>query len=415
MIELPASKILIVEGVEDDPRMKARADRLRAGIPADEVLTVDDDQLAEIVEPEANRPRHGMRCDNKPVVIFNRFRFDESEEQRQARLERHPILGRAVRDYEAHCWFEWRASGTPAARKRSGLVCQPAWLMHTVSGCHFRCAYCDMAYTVNIMLNVEEFIERLDERLERAPQQSLFQLDNHTDTVCFEPEYDATRQFIEYFAQKPGKALELYVGKSDHVDFMLDYDHRGHTVCCWSLAAPTQAEFFEYRAASCDARLDAMAKCEKAGYPVRARFSPIVPTADWREENRYTIRRLFEVSHPDIVTIETIRFMDYDEIATHFDLEKLDPEFLEVMKKAEGCDGGSYGCEVPDSYRLEVYRFMIDEIQKVSPDTRIAFCREQERVWDRFADVLGAQGQHPDSYHCNCGPRSHPETVGAWA
>ena len=33
---------------------------------------------------------------------------------------------------------------------------------------------------------------------------------------------------------------QLYVGKSSHVDYFLDHDHRGHTTCCWSLSTETQ-------------------------------------------------------------------------------------------------------------------------------------------------------------------------------
>ena len=70
---------------------------------------------------------------------------------------------------------------------------------------------------------------------EKAPNQTLFQWDNGTDPVCWEPEYGGTRLLVELFARQPDKYLELYVGKSDHVDYFLDYDHRGHTICCWSL------------------------------------------------------------------------------------------------------------------------------------------------------------------------------------
>ena len=42
--------------------------------------------------------------------------------------------------------------------------------------------------------------------------------------------YGAAKLLIEFFARQPGRALELYVGKSDNVDYLLDYDHRGHTV-----------------------------------------------------------------------------------------------------------------------------------------------------------------------------------------
>ena len=40
MLPIQASKLLIVEGVMEDPLMRARAERLRAGVVTDDVRTV---------------------------------------------------------------------------------------------------------------------------------------------------------------------------------------------------------------------------------------------------------------------------------------------------------------------------------------------------------------------------------------
>ena len=409
MQPLSASKILIVEGVEDDPLMHARAERLRTGITADEVRTVGDEELRDVVVSDLSAcPRHGMRRDIEPVVVLSRGRFDDSEEEQKQRTEAFPELRRhSLNGYGA---FHWRDSGSPGWRERTSLVCQPAWQIHTIVGCHFRCAYCGLGWCVNILMNMEELVGRLDAELERCPDQTLFQYDNGTDTVCFEPEYGGARLLIDYFARKPGKALELYVGKSGHVDFLLDYGHRGHTVCCWSLSARTQSIEFEWRSAPMEARIEAMRKCQQAGYPVRVRFSPIIPVRDWRGENREMIDLLFREVAPDVVTIETIRFLNYDQMAESFDLSLIDPEFLAALDAAPR-KPDTQGGEVPDPWRGLIYDFIFTEIGRVSPDTPIAFCREKRSMWDRFAEPLARWGQGPDAYLCNCGPFSHPATV----
>jgi len=413
MLPLPASKILIVEGVETDPLMKARLDRLLTGMPASEVRTVDDEALRDVVVSELSScPRHGMRRDIEPVVVLNRGRFDDSEAERQRRLEAYPELRRHnLNGYDA---FHWRDSGSPGWRQKTSLVCQPAWQIHTIVGCHFRCAYCGLGWSVNILMNMEELVARLDAELERCPAQTLFQYDNGTDTVCFEPEYGGSKLLIDYFARKPGKALELYVGKSGHVDFLLDLDHRGHTVCCWSLSGRTQSVDFEWRSASMDARIEAMRRCQEAGYPVRVRFSPIIPVRGWREENREMIERLFQKVDPDVVTIETIRFLDHAAMMRDFDPDLLDDEFMQVMEDVQG-QPCAQGCQVPDAYRKEVYDLIFREIDRVSPHTRIAFCREKRTMWDLFAKPLARHGQDADHYFCNCGPFSHPATAAAQA
>jgi len=409
VLPIEASKLLLVEGVEDDPRMRARAERLRAGIAADEVRRVDDAALAAIVKAElTGLPHNGMGADFKPVVILNRFRFGDDEAERRRRIEAYPELNRLK--FNGYGGFDWRDSGSPAWRRRTTLVCQPAWQLHTIVGCHFRCAYCSLSWSLNVMMNMEEFVERLDDWIGQCPNQTLFQYDNFTDTVCFEPEHGGSKLLIDYFARKPGRALELYVGKSDHVDWMLDYDHRGHTVCCWSVSAATQSRKFEHRSAPTEARIEAMRKCQQAGYPVRVRFSPIIPVKNWQAENREMIRLLFDRVKPDVVTFETIRFLDYAAMARCFDLSLLDDDFVQAMKGFEG-QPFAQGCEVPDEWRKRVYRFFFDELEAVGCEAPVAFCREKRSLWEHFADDFARYGQHPDAYICNCGPYAAPASA----
>ncbi|MFP4055756.1 MAG: radical SAM protein [Candidatus Brocadiia bacterium] len=409
MIPIKARKLAIVEGVMDDPRMRARADRMRPAVLTDDVETVDDAGLARVVrEAMPPRQRNGMRSEVQPLVVFNRMRFDDPPAEAARRHEAHPELKSHNLDgYDA---FHWRDSGSPAYRRRTGLVCQPAWQLHTIVGCHFRCAYCSLSGCLNVMMNIEEFVERLEANLARCPEQTLFQYDNNTDTVCFEPAYGGARLLIDFFARTPGKALELYVGKSAHVDFLLDYDHRGHTVCCWSLAAETQSREIEWRTAPMAERIEAMARCQAAGYPVRVRFSPIVPVRGWEAEVAEMIERLFDAVEPDVVTIETIRFLDYAAMARDFDLELLDSDFVAAMRQAQG-QPHAQGCEVPEPWRRRVYRFVFDQLERRSPHTPVAFCRELRTLWDHFEDVFARHNQNPDHYLCNCGPDSHPATL----
>jgi DNA repair photolyase len=409
MLPVDASKLLIVEGVEDDPRMRARAERLRRGVRTDDVRHVGDEELAAIVREELTHlPRNGMRAEFQPVVIFNRFRLDDDQAERGRRAEAFPELNPLK--LNGYGGFDWRDSGSPGWREKTGLVCQPAWQLHTIVGCHFRCAYCNLSRFLNVMLNMEDFVSRLDGWIERCPRQTLFQYDNFTDTVCFEPEYGGAKLLIDYFARKPGQTLELYVGKSDHVDFLLDYDHRGQTVCCWSVSAATQSREFEWRSAPTEDRIESMRKCQAAGYPVRVRFSPIIPVAGWREENRAMIERLFRDVRPDVVTIETIRFLTYEAMSEQFDLAKLDPKFVQAMKDAEG-QSFAQGCEVPERWRREVYDFFFGELDRVAPDVPVAFCREERTLWDHYEEFFTRRGQGPDNYICNCGPTSAPATV----
>ncbi len=407
MEPLKAERILIVEGVMDDPRAAARAERLIATLKPEAVEHVDDARLVEVLQglKTTGSGLHGMHREIDPVVIFNRERLDETEEQARARMDANPGLSLRMSGHDA---FHWRHTGTAKHRAESGWVCTPAWQIHTIVGCHYRCAYCSLGYYVDIMMNFEEFVDALPRLIaEKAPRQGLFQYDNATDTVSFEPEYGGSKLLIDFFAGRKDQFLELYVGKSANVDFMLDYDHRGHTVCCWSLSTRTQCREFEWRSASMEQRVEASRKCEEAGYHVRHRFSPIIPVRNWREEISEMIELLFASCSPDVVTFETLRYMRYDRLGSAFDLDLLDPEFVEIMRN-DTRENVQSGEEIPPEFRRTIYRHVIDELERVSPRTPYAFCRELRDNWEFFAEDFARHDQHPDCYVCNCGGYSNP-------
>ncbi len=133
--------------------------------------------------------------------------------------------------------------------------------------------------------------------MSRCPSRGLFQHDNQTGAVFFKPQYGGCRLLVE-FLRRPGQALEICVGKSAHVDFLLDLDHQGHTVSCWSLAGRILSREIEWRSTPMEMRIEAMRFFQQAGYPARMRFSPVIPVKNRRAENAEMIARLFEAVRP---------------------------------------------------------------------------------------------------------------------
>jgi len=55
-------------------------------------------------------------------------------------------------------------------------VCQPAYAIHSFWGCHFRCNYCNLGHVAHIYVNLEDWLEHIEEglrNLEKAPHQTL--------------------------------------------------------------------------------------------------------------------------------------------------------------------------------------------------------------------------------------------------
>jgi spore photoproduct lyase len=415
MLPINPKAVYTKSEAREDPRSMARIERMLPFMHFEgDPVVVDDAGLEQVIIDENLNvmPRHGREGPEvEPVVIFNQFLYHHTEEERDRRRERFPELvhGRWGGWYAGYLGFDWRSSGDEEYRERTGLVCQPAYALHSFWGCHYRCAYCNLGHVANIYVNLEDWIDHIREGLadlRNSPGQILFQWDNGTDIACWEPEYGGTKLLVDLFAEQPDKYLELYVGKSDHVDYLLDYDHRGHTVCCWSVSTPTQAREIEPRTASMEGRLQAARKCQEAGYPVRIRFSPMVPIAGWEEETRQMVRRMFELISPEVLTIEPLRFCTYEQVVDLFRSEVLDPEFLEGLRTLPEDSEDWQKSQFPDDLRIRMYRVVLEEVADGGAETPVALCREKRRVWEALTDELGRMGQAPDSYVCNCGPTS---------
>jgi spore photoproduct lyase len=255
-------------------------------------------------------------------------------------------------------------------------------------------------------VNIEYFLEYADRRIrELNPPQTIYKWDNQTDINCFEPEYDATRLMVEFFARQKKDFLLLYTGKSDNVDFLLNYDHKGQTIIQWSLGAKTQSLQIEKETAPWDKRVEAAAKCEQAGYHVRFRFSPIFPVKNWREEYKDLIKLIFAKTHPDVISLCMFGWMDYEKAYSCVDMSLLDERFVKAMEgTASFLKGKRYG-PLPHEAREEIYDFLITELKRVSPETPIALCLDTREMWTRFRDRLG---MGPEHYVCVCGPLCTP-------
>jgi len=406
--ELSPRAVVVTEDVENDPRSLKRAEAMIAAMTPGEVLRhVDDARLSSLVTERGwNRPvRWGEQAEpHDPDVVFTTFKAQLSDEERKARVEANP--GLKTNMLHGHNAWLYRGDGLPEWRKNRNTVCQPAWQLHTITGCPFRCAYCTLGNVMNVRVNIEDVVDYTEREIARRnPPQTIWKWDNQTDINCFEPEYDAVRPLVESFARQREHYLLLYTGKSDNVDFMLDYDHQGQTIVQWSLNPRTQCELVEPKTAAWDERVESMRKCQEAGYQVRFRFSPIMPVRNWKQEYTELIELIFARTKPDVAALCMFGWMDFEAAERCLDLSLWDPDFVAAMRGAAPfLKGWRYG-PLPHEARAAIYRHIIDEITRVSPTTAIALCLETPEMWTVFGKELN---QSADDYVCVCGPYCTP-------
>jgi len=356
---------------------------------------------------QSSRVRQGIeKIDSDPVFVFNTFVWDAAKIAPMARQYSNPRaanIARAIAGMRPQYGRREQSDGCDG----KPYVCQGGWSIHSLNGCVHRCDYCGLGYAVNIMLDLEAFAKDLERTFREHPYQMLYRYDLTSDYPCFEPEYGASEVLGECF-QRNGKYLLVYT-KSNNIDHLLDMPYKEHMPCYWTLATETQCRLIERGTPSLDQRLEAMRKCQDAGYTVRAGFSPIIPHIGWREEATEALEKLFAVATPDTVRFWVLSMMTCSELEQIFGAENLDPEMLGMARSAVDEMAEKYCNPFPRPARAEIYRHYLREIHRVSPDTPASLCTEERATWDTLVDVLHMD---PDDLFCCCGQFSVPAPAG---
>ena len=391
--------VYVAQRVLDDERSRRRYERFMKSVTTPVCKVLDDAGLAELVRRQGwdgSRRLSGTERRGDPSLLFDNFAWDDA-----VAPESLANVGRMRGGLVHSHMFREGASLVDT----DGTVCQDGFEMHTARGCLFQCAYCYFEDVLMLAANIEEYLERIGPVILAGEGPALWKWDSQSDTICFEPELGATAPLVDFFARTDDKFLMLYT-KSDNVDFLLDLDHRGRTIVCWTLNAHTQSRLIERRSATCEARIEAARKCGQAGYTVRFRFSGVCPVRNWRAENREMIERLFAACRPDVISLQTLSRMPepgmFDRV---MDASIMEPRFVKAVRDAEQEMKGNIWGPLPDDEREEIYRCLIDQIDRVSPHTPVSLCLESPAMWARLADALKVA---PPEYPCCCGMRCVP-------
>ncbi len=365
----------------------------------DDVRTVSDAQIDALIAEngwDGSRRLSGRQRRGDPPVLLDVQRWAPED---------WPAGRELPRRYRNRLLGTWHRRDRTDIMTRDRVVCQTGYGLHSGRGCLFKCDYCYLEDLLVVAVNTEEMIERVDPIVRSVPGPTLWKWDNVTDTLPLEPELGATRLLVEYFAQFEDRYLMTYT-KSDNVGHMLELDHKGQTICCWTLNADTQSRLIERDTATSEGRILAAQACQQAGYTVRFRLSAVCPVHGWKEENRHMIETLFENVRPDLISLETLSRLDkpgmFDRL---MDRSLFEERFLRAIDDAAEEMAGRIWGPLPDFAREEIYRFLIDEIRRVSPETPVSLCQEPPAMWERLADVLTMD---PDDYVCCCAKDSVP-------
>ena len=402
MYPLVQDKIYVLKQVLENPQAKHRYENMKRSIKFKEEIVLTTKDLDRLVHERQWGKGHKLRTGTyqrkgSPQLIFNTFNWNKWglkwNEMRYPSLNRALFLGQNP--------LTFRSEKNHLERN----ICQAAWELHSVYGCLHACQYCHVEDFVNIMLNIEDLIDYLKKFIPQHPEQQLYKYDNYSDIPVFEPEYNACKPLVEYFGSLKRQFLLLYT-KSDNIDYLLDYDHQGQTIINWSISPEYQSRYIEIGTPPLERRLNAMQKCEQAGYTVRARFSPIVPIQDWENATSKMIEQLFSKVNPDVITIDVIGFMDPKTMMSILPANSLDEEANQILNDLSK-KHKVYGKHTfPHDFRHKILRHIFNEVERVSPNTPVSICNETPKMWESLSEELG--NMTSSNYVCCCGPDSVP-------
>ena len=415
MYDLHPPRVFVHKRVYENPQAVTRLERMLEGLGNPPLEEVEEADTAEViaasgaldeVQVRSSRVRQGVqKVGTDPIFLFNTYVWDPDQVKAPAQQYEHPrasALARFMAGVGPGAIYGRREASDGTDPKRP-FVCQGGWSFHTINGCVHKCDYCGMGCGVNFMLDLEEIARDLERNFRERPHQRLYRYDLTSDYPCFEPEYGASEVFGECFARNDMYLL-VYT-KSNNIDHLLDLPYKEHVPCYWTLATDTQSTEIERDTPSLDERLEAMRKCQKAGYVVRAGFSPIVPHRRWREEATIALEKLFAAAAPDTVRLWVVSMMLCSEAEDIFGADNLDPECLAAMREAAPELEGQHSGPFPRATRAEIYAHYLDEIRRISPNTPVNLCSEERAVWEMLADKLAMS---PDELYCCCGQTSIP-------
>ena len=410
MYPIRPPKAFMDASVRRDPRCARRAEQM--------LRAMDDPPVEEIAEaavPEIVRANNWIGIPartnqlapgKEPIVVLNTFRFDEDGERVDQVLKKCPegtsrsLVERLVGYWRFDAWSTSIRGGEQVCRR--GYEWNPIW------GCLHHCLYCAHGgeRVLAVALNVEAFLARqIIPAVKANPRLTVWRYEMATsDALCVEPEYGATKVYVEYFATQPDRYFLVHT-KSANVDHLLDLGHKGHTIMVWSLTSHTVSRQIEKHAGTTEERIEAARKCQQAGYPVRVKFKPIVPVRNWRDECRDMIGRLLAAVEPDVLGLCTLMWTTVDEMDEVYELDTLDRTYVQAAHDGADVMRDRPVGPFPDDVRAEIYEFFIEEIRKHNVTVPISLCTETMAMWQRFGRRLGFG---PRDYVCGCGSRCTP-------
>jgi spore photoproduct lyase len=279
-------------------------------------------------------------------------------------------------------------------------TCPNYWHFSPYGFCPYCCHYCYLAGTpgvwfsptVKIFLNLEEILAQVDQTANQLAKPTAFYLGKLQDGLALDPLSGYSRKMVPFFARHP-YARMVILTKSATVENLLNLDHAGRTILSWTVNAPEIVQDFEQNSPDVMDRIEAMRRCARAGYPVRAVVMPIIPIADWQEVYGRFMASLIASVPLSRITLGSI--CSYLQAQRLMELKLGKRNVISSLLDRGRNKSADGRLRFSRSTRTEVYRCLIECIRRNRSDLEIGLCLEDEAMFASL-DLQESIGR------CNC-------------
>jgi hypothetical protein len=223
------------------------------------------------------------------------------------------------------------------------------------------------------------------------------------DHIAWEPEYDCIGRYAATLAEYD--RYGYFHSTSPNVDFLADVADRERLIGIWSTTCETVAEKIEPGSGPASERIEAAAKCEDMGIPVRFKFKPMIPVANWREEYAQIIEQMCTETSPESIGFCVIMWNSINSLEAKIDLDLLDREYVQRARDAAEEMEGVITGPFPHDVRAEIYHYLTEQVRRWDEDVPLYISTESREMWDEMTEALG---QKPESFFCGCNPIGLP-------
>lgn len=301
--------------------------------------------------------------------------------------------------------------------KGKGIICQfdktPAniccgrfWELRWGFGCPFDCNYCYLRGTsrgnmkpryVRVELVVDALNQVFADQSFNDGRPALFNSGELSDSWMNPALMIQVVNKFEEQSRHKLFTLTKFGFRSPMLPLLLDKVRR-QTITAFSINPPAVAALYERAAHSPDDRIQAAKLLSNAGYDVRIRIDPIFPIKEWKTHYSDLVSKILSSLTPKRIILGTPRGL----WKTIVFAKKAGVDMSWTDYFAEGETG--WGKKLPFEKRLEIYRFMYDQLEGYGfQKEKVTMCKEEASMWR-------AMGLPHQLLVCNCYGASNLES-----